>query len=250
MKMKSTIAIAISAVMLLTNVGSFSVFADDVNVNDTTSDMIENYQGVSGIQRKDYILPYSFEEFLALSDEEFLALEDVPQSVKEYYEQNRGDIYSSIIWGVGFYLDDDVEFVETDRNSEAWEKELCEVLGIPFEIVQYVDYRGVLKPYRIRLKDEPYMGYSAGRVKNKVGIYLNFHEDVFECDFEYLCWTPDFTPGDIDLDGEVGVTDVVMLQKWLLGSGELQNWQSADIHQDDIINIYDLILLKRMLIEE
>lgn len=251
MKMKSTIVTAISAVILFTNAGSFSVFAEDINVENTASTMIENCQGVSNIPYKDYVLPYSFEEFLALSDEEFLALEDVPQSAKEYYEQNR--IYTRpYIEGIVFQLNDNVEFVETDCSSEAWKKELCEILDIPFEIVQIADeyYEDSDKPYIIIIKDEAYMGYPFEQVENKAGIYIYFHENVLRSDFRRLYWTPEFATGDIDLDGEVGVTDVVMLQKWLLGSGDLQNWQSADIHQDGIINIYDLILLKRMLIEE
>ena len=55
--------------------------------------------------------------------------------------------------------------------------------------------------------------------------------------------------GDINDDGEVGVMDVVLLQKWLLGIGELPNWKNADLHKDGVINIYDLLKLKQMLIE-
>ena len=55
--------------------------------------------------------------------------------------------------------------------------------------------------------------------------------------------------GDADNDGEIGVMDVVVLQKWLLGIGELPNWKNADLCEDGIINIYDLLKLKQMLIE-
>ncbi|MDE6657754.1 MAG: hypothetical protein K2J88_04135, partial [Oscillospiraceae bacterium] len=122
MKIKSILTATVSAVMLLTSIGSFPTFADTTNiedreallaqltpeqrelleeywertgsydlpskpVNSSNSDKpfssidwttIEDCQGVLDTQPKDYILPYSFEEFLALSDEEFLALEDVP----------------------------------------------------------------------------------------------------------------------------------------------------------------------------
>ncbi|MDE6004194.1 MAG: dockerin type I repeat-containing protein [Oscillospiraceae bacterium] len=247
MKIKSILTATISTVMLLISIGNFSA----LSFSDEDWAVIENCQGVLETRPKDYILPYSFEEFLALSDKEFLALEDVPQSAKEYYEQNREYIYSSYIGGVKFQLNDDVKFVETDHSSEAWEKELCEILGIPFEIVQgVVEYEDCDEPYRMTIKDDAYMGYPAGQVKNKAEIYIHFHEAVLSSDFIRLYWTPNFVLGDIDCDGEVGVTDVVMLQKWLRGSGNLPNWQSADLHQDGIINIFDLMLLKRMLIQK
>ena len=86
---------------------------------------------------------------------------------------------------------------------------------------------------------------------NKLEIYLHFHEAIRRTDFEWLLYAPPYSaPGDLNDDGEVGVTDVVILQKWLLGSGELENWQSADLHEDGIINIYDLLLLKQMLIAQ
>ena len=54
--------------------------------------------------------------------------------------------------------------------------------------------------------------------------------------------------GDADNDGEIGVMDIVVLQKWLLGIGELPNWKNADLCEDGIINIYDLLKLKQLLI--
>ena len=54
--------------------------------------------------------------------------------------------------------------------------------------------------------------------------------------------------GDADNDGEISVMDVVVLQKWLLGIGELPNWKNADLCEDGIINIYDLLKLKQLLI--
>ncbi|MBQ8926685.1 MAG: RICIN domain-containing protein [Oscillospiraceae bacterium] len=53
--------------------------------------------------------------------------------------------------------------------------------------------------------------------------------------------------GDIDDNGVLGVTDAVMLQKWLLRAGTLTNGKNADINGDGIINVIDLTLLKRML---
>ena len=55
--------------------------------------------------------------------------------------------------------------------------------------------------------------------------------------------------GDANDDGKVTVADAVMLQKWLLGSGELTCWQNVDLCKDNRIDVFDLCLMKRMLIE-
>lgn len=60
----------------------------------------------------------------------------------------------------------------------------------------------------------------------------------------------DFTPGDANDDGSVTIADAVMLQKWLLGSGELTAWRNVDLCKDEIINVFDLCLLKRQLISQ
>ncbi len=41
-----------------------------------------------------------------------------------------------------------------------------------------------------------------------------------------------------------------MRQKYLLGSDELTNWQNVDLVKDDAINVFDLCMLKRRLIEK
>ena len=56
--------------------------------------------------------------------------------------------------------------------------------------------------------------------------------------------------GDADGDGTFGVTDVVILQKWLLGLPDagLANWKAVDFCKDDVLDIYDLSLMKQALI--
>ncbi|MDE7094176.1 MAG: dockerin type I repeat-containing protein [Oscillospiraceae bacterium] len=211
------------------------------------------------IPPKDYILPYSFEEFLALSDEEFLALEDVPEFVKRCYRFIRDDYNYDVDFfeGVIFRLNDiDIDFpVEGSPYIEDINKEeICKYLSIPSEIVEKVWYPNCRKG-DIRLNVKEYNGHSAKSITNKLIIYMEFHRAVYKVDGLPLCGpcrgeTSEITPGDLNCDGEVGVADVVMLQKWLLGSGNLPNWQNADLHQDGIINIFDLVLLKRMLIEK
>lgn len=54
--------------------------------------------------------------------------------------------------------------------------------------------------------------------------------------------------GDCNLDGEVNVADAVMLQKWLLCAGSLDCWQAVDLCKDNRIDVFDLALLKRMIL--
>lgn len=54
--------------------------------------------------------------------------------------------------------------------------------------------------------------------------------------------------GDVNGDGIITVFDVIMLQKWILGIGELTDWQSADLDENGEVDIFDLSLLKRKLV--
>ncbi len=54
--------------------------------------------------------------------------------------------------------------------------------------------------------------------------------------------------GDVNADGALTVLDVVMLQKWLLCTGSLTDWRAGDLHEDGILNGFDLSILKRELL--
>lgn len=58
------------------------------------------------------------------------------------------------------------------------------------------------------------------------------------------------TEGDVNLDGCFTVADVVMLQKWLLCAGNLTYWQAGDLCSDGKIDVFDLCLMKRALIQQ
>lgn len=57
--------------------------------------------------------------------------------------------------------------------------------------------------------------------------------------------------GDVNFDGVFNISDVVTLQSWLLGksNSELSYWKSADLCEDGEINVFDLCIMKRMLVE-
>ncbi len=59
---------------------------------------------------------------------------------------------------------------------------------------------------------------------------------------------PPVNTGDINADGKVNLSDVVLLQKWLLGIPEtkLVDWQAGDLYADGLLNGFDLCLLRRI----
>lgn len=58
--------------------------------------------------------------------------------------------------------------------------------------------------------------------------------------------------GDVNNDGAFNISDVVLLQKWLLAVPDthLANWKAADFCEDNALNVFDLCLMKRALIEQ
>lgn len=53
------------------------------------------------------------------------------------------------------------------------------------------------------------------------------------------------------MDGEFTVADVVLLQKWLLAVPDttISDWKAADLCKDDKLDVFDLCLMKRKLIQ-
>lgn len=58
------------------------------------------------------------------------------------------------------------------------------------------------------------------------------------------------TMGDVNADGSVNIADLVMLNGYVLGSGELTDYIAADICTDEKINVFDLIGLRKILFAE
>ncbi len=61
-----------------------------------------------------------------------------------------------------------------------------------------------------------------------------------------------FVKGDVNSDGEFDVADVVAMQKWILGvnSAELSDWKAGDLCEDNKLNVFDMIMMKRLLTTE
>ena len=70
--------------------------------------------------------------------------------------------------------------------------------------------------------------------------------------FEIIDDTPDVKKGDVNGDGEFSISDVVLLQKWLLAvpGTELADWKAADLCKDDELDVFDLCMMRKALIEK
>ncbi len=58
--------------------------------------------------------------------------------------------------------------------------------------------------------------------------------------------------GDVNADGALTVADVVALQKWLLAVPDvtLADWKAGDLCEDDRLDVFDLCLMKRELLNQ
>ena len=56
--------------------------------------------------------------------------------------------------------------------------------------------------------------------------------------------------GDVNADGKFTVSDVVLLQKWLLAvpNVTLPNWKAADLCDDGRLDVFDLCMMKHLLL--
>ncbi len=64
-------------------------------------------------------------------------------------------------------------------------------------------------------------------------------------------WTPQTTEGDVNADGKFNIADLVSLRQWILKVPdiELKNWKAADLYNDNTLDSFDLVLMRRALIK-
>lgn len=56
--------------------------------------------------------------------------------------------------------------------------------------------------------------------------------------------------GDVNADGSVNVADLVMMCNWLLGSNELTDWEAGDLYEDGVIDTFDFVLLRQLILRQ
>lgn len=89
-------------------------------------------------------------------------------------------------------------------------------------------------------------GEAHGYIDRETAVWHEVQEPVIDALMQ--AWKAEIK-GDVNGDERFTITDVVMLQKWLIGSGKLTVWKNGDLYEDGIINVFDLCIMKRMLIK-
>lgn len=55
--------------------------------------------------------------------------------------------------------------------------------------------------------------------------------------------------GDLNSDGKVNIADAVLMNKFILGENpEIPEWKSADLNDDNVVDSFDMCLIRRMII--
>ena len=65
----------------------------------------------------------------------------------------------------------------------------------------------------------------------------------------YAQWQAESVTGDVNEDGQFDDSDLILLQKWLLGvpNIKLGNWKNADMCGDGVLDVFDMVEMRRVL---
>jgi len=155
----------------------------------------------------------------------------------------------------------DPALVLQNEAKETWNYVYASDTDTPFTAVfTYDDLLTAIDGADVTLEEEDnlYMSATAADLKvygifavPKSGSEQPTEEETTETSTEETTDAPtDFRKGDVNFDFEVSVLDIVTLQKYLLGHDvRIPLSYNADMNDDGIVNIYDLILLKKQLLK-
>lgn len=79
---------------------------------------------------------------------------------------------------------------------------------------------------------------------------VNGDGDVVQLKVTVVPVGQNITAGDCNNDGEFNIADVVYLEQWLLNKPniKLNNWKAADLCEDGRLDVFDLVMMRRKLI--
>ena len=79
--------------------------------------------------------------------------------------------------------------------------------------------------------------------------FLNSAKYIFD---ESYVAPPQEIKGDVDANGAFNTADLVLLNKWLVGAPdtELKNWKAGDFIEDDQLDVFDLVMMRKALISK
>ncbi len=99
--------------------------------------------------------------------------------------------------------------------------------------------------------DERHKNVRVTKIENGISTFYDVEEIEWDLMHSTLKISKDRNC-DLNGDGEFNISDVVMLQKWLLKADDtkLDNWKAADLCTDNKIDIFDLVAMRKKLIEK
>lgn len=112
----------------------------------------------------------------------------------------------------------------------------------------------VEKMYSVKIKQES-GAPGSGICTITIGAYSEAqYREIYASDsFNYAFGAPlpEYLRGDVNADGLFNISDVVLLQKWFLATPDtnLANWKAADLCADNKLNVFDLCVMKRELLQ-
>lgn len=68
--------------------------------------------------------------------------------------------------------------------------------------------------------------------------------------YNYQSAEPEKIKGDVNSDGQFSVADLVMMQKYILGNGMLNDWTAGDLCEDGKIDVFDMIQMRKLIIQQ
>lgn len=63
-------------------------------------------------------------------------------------------------------------------------------------------------------------------------------------------YTAETVEGDVTDDGLFNISDLVAMQKYILGAGTLKNSLAGDVHKDNRLDAFDLVVMRKMIISK
>ena len=203
----------------------------------------------------------TFDQLLEMNEDELQSYSENFSSIIEeinlsavYYDCA---VYTLNYYDISKYLDSD-GLIQKDK--------LINDIGIPSELIIYLsDVPDTMTvndvkcdAVKLELSVEDYKDYKAYDVYRAFELILKTNSDIPFVYVEYSGKAYNISPntasvlaGDVSNDGAFNVSDVVLLQRWLLGVSDthLDNWKAADYNNDNRLDVFDLCLMKRVLIE-
>lgn len=90
---------------------------------------------------------------------------------------------------------------------------------------------------------------------DKISVKFTYNKDtsaIINIEYLNLIENVHKVKGDVNADGVFNISDVVIMQKWLLAvpDAKLADWKAGDLCEDDRLNVFDLCLMKRELIAQ